>query len=355
MDTVVLVPDIHDLQTGGNVYNRRMVEELGPEASVRVVSEASGMDGRSDLGLSGPDAILLDSLLARRPDAVEAVRNASPTATVILLVHYLHCIDPNQSDPETVAAERRLLRAIDGAITTSRFARRAVVEEGVPADRVKVVPPGLDERYRGSPPTSQNLTAPRMLTVANLVPEKGLQSFVEVLRRLRSTSWTWTLVGDTSLDPAYAEGVFRRIREGGLFERVTYTGSVPPTVLRTWYDRADLFVLPSRFETRSLSTREAMARGLPIVGYRVGGMAENFGDAAAGHLVPPGDSKSLRSALHTLLTDPLARARKGRTAWRHSRSFLTWGEAATLLRRSVEALRDGATGTGYEDIPTGRR
>jgi glycosyltransferase involved in cell wall biosynthesis len=167
-----------------------------------------------------------------------------------------------------------------------------------------------------------------MLTVANLLPEKDLRPFVDVLRALRSIPWTWTLVGDASLDPEYAAGVFRRLRTAGLTNRVTWTGPVSPDTLRTAYDRADLFVLPSRFETCSLSTREAMARGLPVVGYRGGGMPENFGDAAAGHLAPPSNDRVLRAALRSLLTDPMARGQKGRAAWRQSRTFPTWGEAA---------------------------
>lgn len=177
-----------------------------------------------------------------------------------------------------------------------------------------------------------------MLTVANLLPEKGLQPFVEVLRDLRDLPWRWTLVGDASLDPTYAEKVHRRLRTARLTDRVTWTGPVAPEVLRTWYDRVDLFVLPSRFETCSLSTREAMARGLPVVGYRVGGMEENFGDAAAGHLVPPGNPAALRTALRSLLTAPMARAQKGVAAWRRSRAFPTWAEAATRFRESLAAL-----------------
>ena len=37
VNVLFLVPDIHDLQTGGNVFNRRIVEELHPETPVRIV------------------------------------------------------------------------------------------------------------------------------------------------------------------------------------------------------------------------------------------------------------------------------------------------------------------------------
>lgn len=335
---IYLVPDIHDLQTGGNVYNRRMVEELDPEWSVRVVPWAPVDAPPPHLDGSEADVIVIDSLLARTPDAMRAVWEARPNSTLVLLAHYLHCIDPNADDAETATAERAALDVFDGVVTTSRFTKRALTEEGVSRRRIKVVPPGLDERYREPLPARSGRSVPRMLTVGNLLPEKGLGSFVEVLRDLRSVPWKWVLVGDASLDSEYADSVIERIREAGLSERVMHTGAVSPEDLPTWYDRADLFVLPSPFETLSMSTREAMARGLPVVAYRAGGVEENFGSAAAGRLVAPGDSNAFRSALEALLSNSSARSEMGRAGRRRSKVFPSWPEAARRFREALDEL-----------------
>jgi glycosyltransferase involved in cell wall biosynthesis len=320
------------------VFNRRIIEELRPETAVRVVSWAPKETSATNLDLSGADVIVADSLLAQHPEALRTVREEHPAATLVLLVHYLRCIDPRATNAATAADERATLGVVDAAITTSRFVRRALMDEGLSAGQVEVVRPGLDERYREKLPGRLGRGAPRMLTVANLLFEKGLQSFVEVLRGLRNLPWTWTLVGDASLDPEYAAGVFRRLRAADLTDRVTWTGPVSSDALRTWYDRANLFVLPSRFETCSLSTREAMARGLPVVGYRVGGLPENFGDIAAGHLAPPGNSAALRATLRSLLTDPMTRAQRGIAVWQRSRTFPTWEEAAERFRAALASL-----------------
>ena len=342
---VVLVPDIHDLQTGGNVFNRRMVAGLRPEATLRV--EAWDPEARPASTVAGQDArlIVVDSLLSRHPGALRALKASAPATPIILLVHYLHCVDPCASDAEAIAEERAALDVLDGAVATSRYVQRALEAEGVPAERTRVVRPGLDERYRGDRSVRLGQGPPRMLTVANLLPGKRLRPFVDVLCALRDLPWRWVLVGNSSLDPAYADGVFRRLRRVGLADRVTWTGSITPAALRTWYDRADLFVLPSRFETCSLSTREAMARGLPVVGHRVGGMAENFGGATAGHLVPPGPPRSLRAVLRSLLTDPMARGRRAHVAWRRSQAFPTWDEAATRFSEALTELRTRAVGS----------
>ena len=337
-EIVFLVPAIHDLQTGGNVYNRRIVEQLRPKKPVQVVAWSPDEAPASDLALSGADVLIVDSLLAQHPEALRTVKEAAPAAMMVLVVHYLRCVDPSVTNGDTGANERVTLTVVDGAIATSRFVKRSLEEEGVPPEREAVVQPGLDERYRGALPLRMGMDPPRILTVANLLPEKGLQLFVEVLRDLRDLPWTWTLVGDASLDPEYAAGVFRRIRAAGLTDRVMWTGPIAPEALRTGYDRADLFAVPSRFETCSLSTREAMARGLPVVGYRVGGIAENFGGAAAGHLVPPGNGAALRAALRSLLTDPLSQRRKGIAAWRRSHEFPKWEEAADRFLNALASL-----------------
>ena len=333
-----LVPDIHALQTGGNVYNRRMIEGLRPHTDVRVRPWTPDETPAGALDCAGADVIVIDSLLAQHPEAVRALRAACPGGTLVLLTHYLTCVDPYTAAPSAAADEQTALAEMDGAITTSQYVRQALVDEGLSAERVAAVRPGLQARYRGALSLRLGRRAPRLLTVANLLPTKGLRAFVDVLSRLRGLPWTWHLVGNRSLDAEYATEVRRRLRAAGLAGRVVWTGVVAPEVLRSWYDRADLFVLPSRFETCSLSTREAMARGLPVVGYRVGGLPENFGESRAGALAPPGNDRALAAALRTLLADPLARRRRGRAAWRRSQSFPTWGRAAQRLRKTLRAL-----------------
>jgi len=338
--TIFLVPDIHDLQTGGNVYNRQMIEGLPPASEVRVCAWTPSETSAAALGLSEGDVIVVDSLLAERRGALRALRTEYPAATLVVLVHYLDCVDPYTEDPDVAAEGRAMLSVADAAIATSQYVRRALIDKGLAAEQVMVVRPGLHARYRGALPLRLGRRPPRLLTVANLLPTKGLRPFVDVLARLRDLPWTWHLVGDLSLDPEYAANVYRRLRATGLTHRTTWTGVVAPDVLRTWYDRADLFVLPSRFETCSLSTREAMACGLPVVGYRVGGMPENVGDSAAGALVPPHNPRALRDALRALLKDPLARRERGRAAWRQSRAFPTWAAAAEQFRDALTALHD---------------
>lgn len=68
---------------------------------------------------------------------------------------------------------------------------------------------------------------------------------------------------------------------------------------------ADIAVLPSRWEARSLLAQEALRLGVPLVATAVGGVPELVGDAAL--LVPYGDAEALAAAVVRLLADPEAR------------------------------------------------
>jgi hypothetical protein len=338
MHVTMLVPDIHDRPTGGNVYNRRITEELERRGSVEVVRGAPS-PGSVPAASGRATAIVVDSLLVRHDDALRALRETHPEASLILLAHYLHCIDPNARDAPAAATERAVLPLFDGVVTTSRYARRALVDEGGPAARSVVVPPGLDDAYRAPVPNRPARDAPRLLTVASLLPGKGLPLLVDALGALADRAWTWTLVGDDTLDPAFAEALRAQIRDAPVADRVTQTGAVPPDALRARYDAADVFVLPSRFETCSMATREAMARGLPVAASAVGGLPDNLGDADAGILVPPDRPDALADALRALLTDRDRRQRLGAAARERSRSFPTWTAAGARFHAALTTFR----------------
>ena len=88
----------------------------------------------------------------------------------------------------------------------------------------------------------------------------------------------------------------------GVASRVQFTGQLTAgAAVRQELDRADLFVLPSRTEGLPRVLIEAMARGLPCLGSRVGGIPELLGPS---ELLPPGDPTALASKLLELAADP---------------------------------------------------
>ncbi|MFJ8476447.1 glycosyltransferase family 4 protein [Kitasatospora sp. NPDC094011] len=91
---------------------------------------------------------------------------------------------------------------------------------------------------------------------------------------------------------------------------------------------ADLVVVSSRWEARSLVVQEAMRAGVPVVATAVGGIPELVGDAAV--LVPSGDPAAIGCAVRGLLADP---ARRERLAAAGRQQAGTWpDEAATVAQ-----------------------
>jgi glycosyltransferase involved in cell wall biosynthesis len=106
------------------------------------------------------------------------------------------------------------------------------------------------------------------------------------------------------------DGIYRAELEGlrnelELTESVTFLGWISTERLIAELDAADIFVLASRTEAQGRVILEAMARGVPVVGTRVGGIPELLSDDC---LVPSEDAEALADAIGGLAADPAARA-----------------------------------------------
>lgn len=327
-----LLPEIHSRPTGGNLFNRQVLAFLETRATIerRVVAPGAPPPGER------PRAVTLVDSLVLAP-AAELLR-ATPGARV-LVAHYLHLFEPGRRDSPEAHLERRLLPLVDGAVTTSEYCREVLLREGLPAERVIAVTPGLAPAYAAElglrPPG-----APRMLTVASLLEGKGLRQLAGILEGLADLDWSWELAGDPGLDEELSAAFLERLRRSPIAERARFLGAVAPERMVGLYDRCHLFVLPSRFESCSMATMEAMARGLAVVAYRVGGLPERLPAAAARLLAPPGDRERLGALLRRLLTDPERAEALGRANRRASRSFPTWEESGQEVWELVSHLAD---------------
>jgi glycosyltransferase involved in cell wall biosynthesis len=116
-------------------------------------------------------------------------------------------------------------------------------------------------------------------------------------------------------------------------------------VLSLVYSAADVVVVPSEADNFPNVALEAQACGTPVVGFRVGGLAEVVADGSTGLLVPPRDVEALRAAIRHVLGDDGARAQMAQAARRraveefslelHARRFVELYE--TILSRGASA------------------
>src|SRR6266540_2581631 len=124
--------------------------------------------------------------------------------------------------------------------------------------------------------------------------------------------------------------------------RVVVHGPLPVEAIAALYQAADVFVLPSLREPYGTVWGEAMAAGLPVVGWRAGNLPY-LADEREAVLVPPGDVEGLSRALDLLAGDEPLRRRMGEAARRRASQRPTWRETAGSffgwLREAAEGGR----------------
>ena len=346
----VVVPGPIDQQTGGYIYDRRMIEGLrglGWRVDVHSVAGAfPAWDAAARARMAAvlaqlPDGarVVIDGLaLGGVPAPVRAERER---LRVLALVHHPLADETGlgaSRQARLAALEREALAASAGVLVTSAFTARRLEAYGVAAGRVRAVRPGTDPARLAAGPAPGD--PPRLLSVGSVTPRKGQRVLVEALARLAALPWRCVCAGSLERDPGYAAAAAAFAREAGVADRLRFTGECRAGELDHLYHRASLFVLPSYYEGYGMALADALARGLPVVS-TTGGAIPHTVPADAGVLVPPGDEAALAGALRRLLVEPGGaerRATLAAAARRHARELPDWPEAARRFAEAILAL-----------------
>ena len=341
--------------TGGYLYHQRvaaLASRFG--ARVRFVSVPAGPFPLAlaagpwvlwQVARQRPDVVLLDSIAAgyiapwlpfRRP--------ATPVAAI------LHQppggIDHSRTRTSAQAIlDRWAYRAASRLLAASAALADQLVAAGLPRDRLTVVPPGRDVAPSPGPPPGDLRHGRRaaLLSVGNWVARKGLLDLLDAVSRLPEDAVTLHLVGDPDAEPGYAARVRARLDAPELAGRVVVHGPVATAQVAAFYEAADAFALASSREPYGTVYGEAMATGLPVVGYAAGNLPHLARDGVEGLVVPVGDVGALTGALRRIVEDDALRARLGAAARRRAAAFPTWEETAALLFGELRAVATHGT------------
>ena len=194
------------------------------------------------------------------------------------------------------------LRASRVVMGVSDALCRRVVALGIPSSRVVQIPNGFDEakffpmdknearRRLGLP-----LKGRIMLSVANLVPVKGVDILVDAFSRSRSGA------GDVALycvgDGPETEQLRAAVKTNGLEGKVFFVGQRGHSEIPLWMNACDLFVMASRNEGWPTVLSEVLGCGRPVVATAVGGIPEIIRHDFLGELVEPERPEALADAI----------------------------------------------------------
>lgn len=225
---------------------------------------------------------------------------------------------------------RRVAAGVDHCVAISEDAALHLRLSGVPPERIEHLPMGIDlDRFT---PAGERPPGPlRVLSVARLVSEKGVEDLVVALRLLadRGIDAELTLVGAGPL----AGRLQALALELGV--RLELLGSVAHEALPDLHRRSDVLVLDSApratwREQFGFAVVEAMASGLPVLAGDSGSLDEVVGDPE--QLVRPHDAVALADRLERLDAEPRRRQAQGERNRR-------WACERYDRRRVAERLR----------------
>lgn len=211
---------------------------------------------------------------------------------VVTLHDFSSITMPGRHRLKTIASFNLFIgRSLDkarGIAAVSRgVAEEAVRWFGVSRSRIEIVPNGVDEFFHPGGEEGDFI-----LFVGTLEPRKGIDLLLGVWWSLPEPRPPLLICGDPGWGVRKPDGV-------------QMTGWVSREQLRSLYQRARIFVYPSRYEGFGIPPLEAMACGAPVIATRTGAIGEYAKDAAL--LIDPGDGDALREALLRLIGDPALR------------------------------------------------
>ncbi len=242
------------------------------------------------------------------------------------------------------AIRRRTLTAADCVLAGSEYTAALARDLGVRDERLRVTRYGTDPtRFRPLDASALRERLglggrPVLLTIARLVPRKGIDAVLRALPHVRRAAPDVAYV--VAGDGPERERLGTLARELGVENTVHFVGAVSDAELPLWYSLADVFVMPSRSEPPDVEGfgivfLEAGACERPVVALRAGGVPDAVADGTSGLLVTPGDLDELATKILALLLDPARAADFGRRGRERVLGELNWD---AVTERTLAAL-----------------
>lgn len=249
-----------------------------------------------------------------------------------------------------LAQETRILHEVDGVLAISEALIDELASRGVPRERMRLLPNGIDPEAFAMPSRDPALRerlglAGRFVVgyVGNLDHRReGIQVLVDAmdaLRRRGRHDVAMLVVGD---------GPRRRALEAqaarlGLGDRCRFTGRVPHDAVAQYYAQMDLFTCP-RIEERAaryitpLKPYEAMALGIPVLVSELPALTEIVDPPRRGFVAPVEDPAGLADAIARLADDAPLRERVAAAGRDWVRRERTWASNGPRYRAAYEAI-----------------
>lgn len=238
------------------------------------------------------------------------------------------------------ALARRIYRNLDAIIFDSHLARDRFLStwpDGrlpFPEERLHVVHGGVNIPL--APRTDEPQSGPIVAMFhGRLTPEKGLETLIDSLYRLKGKRTRLWIVG--SGDPDYVDALRRRAIARGVMEMIDWKGYADD--IHSLIRQSHFGVLPSVAPASyGLANIEYMANGRPQITTCHGAPAEYLEPGREALLIAPANAQALGDALVRMASDADLRLRMGQTAYQKYRNELSWDHVAPEIEAIYRSL-----------------
>jgi len=179
----------------------------------------------------------------------------------------------NPSPPVYWEHWRKEVELADRILVNSDWSRQCLLKEGVPGEKMEVVPlvyekaMGGGQSADGGGRSADGSGRCEVLFLGQINLRKGVGRLLDAMRELRDEPIFLTLAGPGEIDPtAWAD-----------LPKVKWVGMIPRSEVGRLYEAADLFILPTISDGYALTQLEALAHGLPVLASRSCGDAVTHG------------------------------------------------------------------------------
>jgi len=360
---VVAWRDLDDPEAGGSELHAHEIQQRWADAGIDVRVWTSRVDGaareihRNGYTVNrraGRYAVFPRTGVAgfRRKigtgDAVVEIWNGMPFFSPVWSraprIVFLHHVHGEMWDMVLTPRLARLGRTLESRLAPPFYRRSEIVtlsdsakadlvrRLGHPAERVAVVPPGVDPRFT---PAGSLSPTPLVVAVGRLVPVKRFDQFIGAMLALKADQpeLEAEIIGEGYERPALEE----LVAEAGAGDWLTLPGRVPEAELIDAYRRAWVVVSTSSHEGWGMTLTEAAACGTPAVATRIPGHEDAIVDNESGFLVSTG--AELVDATSSILANPMLRRRLSQGAMRRAEE-MTWERTAEA---ALSTLADQVT------------
>ena len=256
-----------------------------------------------------------------------------------------------KESPLRVASESRVLRDVDGVVVSTAEEREDLCRlYQADCTKIQVIAPGVDlnlfrpmDKVRAR--QILGLSEKRVvLSVGRIEPLKGLDILLRAVAMLGNRAGMRLIIVGGKLGCDRELERLKSIAAGlGLQDMVTFAGAVEQSKLPIFYSAADVFVLPSYYESFGLSALEAMACGVPVIASKVVGPRTFINGGKDGYLIPWHCPEPYAQSLDVLLSDPALRESMGKAA-RAKAQTMGWNGVAHRMLDFYASL-NGAVGS----------